>query len=160
MFELCSKRVPELGSEIAGWDEGHRVSLGVLPSGPYITLRKRGGQIEYLGPGLYRPRLAILFKNLDTALMMFSGQLGAAEGTAEQRVVVQGDLAHVMQAQRAMAIVQSYLFPAFMMKNAVKRPVKMRPAQLATKAYIMSMLIPKVLATALRPPLTWVASGD
>jgi hypothetical protein len=145
-FELASKYVDEMKAEIAGWEEGRKVGMGVLPNGPSITIQKSGNGIRYLGSGLQEPDVSILFKNLDSAVMIFTAQLGSHEAVAENRIRIHGDNALAMQATRAMAIVQTYLFPGILLKKTFKRPPKLTGKQIAIKAKIMGLLTPKLIA--------------
>jgi hypothetical protein len=149
MFELASRRVAALRDELARWDDGRRVGLGVLPDGPSITLAARGGQIDYLGAGLREPEVSLLFKNLDSALLIFTGQLGAHHAAAENRVCIHGDNAKAMQVTRAMAIVQSYLMPRRQLRQTLKRLPPMSGGRRATKALLMAAL-PLAIARAAR----------
>lgn len=155
-FELVSQRVPELQAEIAGWEEGRTVSLGVAPAGPHMRIRKRGARIVFLGMGLGSKEAgtaadtSILFKNLDSAVMVFAGLIGSHEAVAENRVSVHGSNHKAMEMTRAMAIVQTYLFPDLMLKRTFKRPPKLTLRQLATKAGIYASLVPALAVTAWR----------
>lgn len=149
-FELCSKYVPEMQKEISDWEDGRNVGIGVLPNGPYITVRKENGQFKYIGSGLQDADISILFKNLDSAMLIFLGQLGAANAVAENRVCVQGQNYMAMQVTRAMAIVQTYLFPGFILKNTFKRPPVLSAKQLAIKAKIMGLLTPKLVGASFK----------
>ena len=149
-FELASRYVEAMQKEIADWEEGRRVAIGVLPHGPYITIRKTGDCIECLGLGSKDPELSILFKNLDSAVMLFTGQLGAPKAVAENRVIIQGDNGQAMQVTRAMSIVQTYLFPGLILNKTFKRPPKLTLPQLATKAKIMALLTPGLIGNAMK----------
>lgn len=150
-FELVSERVPAFGREISTWEEGRRVAIGVLPEGPFMTIEKRGERIVYLGPGAQSPSVSILFKNLDSALLIFTGQLGAPYAMAENRVIVHGENAKAMQITRAMALVQTYLFPGLILKRTFKRAPKLGASELATKAAIYALLTPRLLFGARHP---------
>jgi hypothetical protein len=149
-FDLTSRYVPEMQDEISDWEDGRRVAIGVLPAGPTITIQKSGNRIQYLGLKKVDPDLSILFKNLDSAVMIFTAQLGAPWAVAENRVCVQGDNYKAMQVTRAMAIVQTYLFPGFLLNNIFKRPPVLSASQLATKAKIMGLLTPKLIAASFK----------
>ena len=155
-FELVSQRVPELQAEIAGWEEGRTVSLGVSPAGPHMRIQKRGARITFLGMGLgskdagTAAGTAILFKNLDSAVMVFAGLIGSHQAVAENRVAVHGSNRRAMEMTRAMAIVQTYLFPDFMLKRTFKRPPTLSARQLMTKAGIYASLVPMLALTAWR----------
>jgi len=150
VFELASRYVPEMQAEIDGWDEGRRVTIGVLPSGPYITIEKSRGRIRYMGSQPGDASVSIFFKNLDSAVLVFTGQLGAAWAVAENRVCVHGSNSEALQVTRAMAVVQTYLFPALILKKTFKRPPQLSAAQLANKARIMGLLAPVMARLARR----------
>ncbi|MBN1947910.1 MAG: hypothetical protein JW797_19745 [Bradymonadales bacterium] len=147
-FELTSRHVPAMQEEIADWEDGRRVGIGVLPLGPFITIAKEGNRLKYLGKGLRNAGVSILFKNLDSALLIFTGQLGAPQAVAENRVCVHGNNYHAMQVTRAMAIVQTYLFPGLILNKTFKRPPRLNVRQLGTKALVMGMLTPRLIANA------------
>ena len=149
MFELASRRVAALRDEVLRWEDGRRVGIGVLPCGPYVTIAARAGRIDYLGAGLRSPQVSLLFKNLDSALLIFTGQLGAHQAVAENRVCIHGDNAKAMQVTRAMAVVQSYLMPRWQLRRTFKRVPTLSARQRATKALLMAAL-PVAVARAAR----------
>ena len=148
MFELVSEHSPELRAELADWDEGRVVGLGVLPHGPAISLLKQQERIRFLGTGLANPAIGILFKNMDAAAMIFGGQIGAHMGSIEHRVVVHGNVVHAMQAVRAMNIVQKFLMPTLLLNRTTKRPVRLSGPELRTKARVLAGLVPRLVTTA------------
>jgi hypothetical protein len=139
-FELISKHSPELKAEIADWEDGRVFSLGVLPDGPAISLKKEGDRIRYLGKGYRDPKLKLLFKNIDCAHLMMTGKISSQAAFAQHRTILHGNIAEAMQTSRAMAIVQSYLLPGSALKKSMKRPPKPTPAQRLLKARIMATL--------------------
>jgi len=145
-FELCSELVPEMQEEIADWDDGRRISIGVLPNGPFITIQKSGNRIKFLGASMKDPDLCVLFKNLDSAMLIFTAQIGAPQAVAENRICVYGSNYNAMQTTRAMAIVQTYLFPGILLKMTFKRPPQLSLKQIAIKTKIMGMLVPRLAA--------------
>ena len=147
-FELASELVPEMQEELKGWDDGRKVAIGVMPAGPYITIQNVGGRIKYLGLGLKDPDLSVLFKNLDSAVLVFATQIGSATAVAENRICVHGSNSHGMGATRAMAIVQTYLFPGIILKKTFKRAPVLDAGHLLIKAKIMAMLVPRLAKIA------------
>lgn len=139
-FELVSKHSPELKAEIADWEDGRVFSLGVLPDGPAISLKKEGDRIRYLGKGYKNPKLKLLFKNIDCAHLMMTGKIGSSAAFAQHRTILHGNLLEAMQTSRAMAIVQSYLLPGPVLKKSMKRAPKPTMAQRLLKARIMATL--------------------
>ena len=150
MFEELSKNCPEMKDEISRWNEGRTFSLGVLPSGPMITVQKKGGRIKYLGAGDRDSDLIIYFKNMDAALMVFLGMIGSHTATVQGRTIVHGDLGEAMQAVRALDIVVKYLMPGFLFDNLFKRRPQMNFSQLTRKTGLMLQLLPSMALKATR----------
>jgi hypothetical protein len=144
-FEILSRHSAEMRREIEPWSDGRCFSLGVLPFGPSIAVRKERGQLCFLGSGDHGAPLRILFKNLDSALLLLTGQMAAHTAFAEHRVLVHGPLDETVQANRAMAIVVKYLFPGFMLTSLTKRKPVLTRQELATKARLYAMLGPALL---------------
>lgn len=149
-FGPVSRFIPEMKQELAAWKEGIKITVGVLPDGPYITVQKRGNALEYLGARMDEPDVAILFKNLDSALMVFTGQAGSAQAVAENRICVYGSNHDGMAMTRAMAIAQTYLFPGFVVQKTFKRPPRLGPAQLVRKGRVMAALVAAMPAAVLK----------
>jgi len=139
-FEMVSKSDPELKKEIADWEDGRTFSMGVLPEGPAITLKKEGDRVVYMGKGIKNPKLTIYFKNVDAALLPLAGMMGAHTAFIQHRAILHGNIAEAMQTNRALAIVQNYLLPGIILKGITKRPPKMNASQLMLKAKVMALL--------------------
>jgi hypothetical protein len=144
-FEVVSRDCPEMKAEIAGWNEGRTFALGVLPDGPAVTMKKENGRIKYLGRGIKNPSLIIYFKNMDAALMVFTGLMGAHTAAVQNRVIIHGNITESVEVVRAMAIVQAYLFPDFVVRRTYKRPPKFTTIQKWRKAGVMAGLVPGLL---------------
>ena len=144
-FEILSQHSDEMRAEIADWDEGRTIALGVLPAGPTVAVRKAGGKLEYLGSGMRDATVRILFKNLDCALLVLLGTVPAHVGFAEHRAVVHGAIDETMQANRAMVIVVKYLFPGFMLRSLMKRMPTFNRQQLALKARLYATIAPALV---------------
>lgn len=154
VFEKLSKCCREFQAELDDWEDGWVFAIGVLPNGPWISLKKEGGVMRYLGKGRQNPRLTILFKNLDCALFPLMGSMGADTAFIQRRAILHGNIAEAMQVSRAMAIVQAYTLPGFVLKKICKRPPKLTPRQLLLKARILAGLAPRLLANR------WKVSGS
>jgi len=144
-FEFLSRHSAEMRREIEPWTEGRTFSLGVLPNGPAIAVRKERGQLCYLGRGDHGAALCMRFKNLDSALLVLTGQMAAHTASAEHRIVVQGPIDETVQAVRAMAIVVKYLFPGFMLGSLTKRLPVLSRQELALKALLYVALGPALM---------------
>lgn len=139
-FETVSKRSPEMRAEIARWNDGRAFAMGVLPRGPAITMRNEGGRLRYAGPGYHDPDVKILFKNVDNALLPLTGRIGADIAFVQHRAALHGEVAHGMQTSRALAIVQTYLLPGFILRRTFKRPPRLSARQWFLKAWVMGTL--------------------
>ncbi len=149
-FEEVSKRAPELRREILAWDDGRRCALGVLPKGPFITLEKTDHRIRYLGKRRADPHMTFLFKNLDSALLVLTAQMSTHQALAESRILLDGQLSYGMEFNRAMAIVETYLFPQFILSRIIKRPPVLNLYQLATKGIIYAAMGPALISNGLK----------
>jgi len=147
-FEYLSRHCAGVRKEIAGWEEGRVFSIGILQDGPAITLKKENGVIRYLGQGLKQPELTVYFKNIDSALMVFVGMIGAHTATVQHRTIVHGDIGMAMEILRAMSVVQLYLYPGFVLKNTYRRPPTYSFGELMLKAWFMLRLGPGLIAAA------------
>ena len=145
-FEMVSRSDSKVKAEIADWQDGYVFSIGVLPDGPAVSFMKQGDQIRYLGKGYKKPQLRFLFKSLDSALLVLTGRIGSHIASAQHRTIVHGNLAEAMQVSRVMNIVQTYLYPAFVLKKTMKRPAKLTSAQLLLKAWVIATLPVGMLA--------------
>jgi len=144
-FELVSKYSPELKKELADWEEGRTFGLGVWNGGPVMTIQKKDGRAVYLGLKLVNPKLTIFFRNVDAALLIFTGRLGSHMSFIEHRAFLQGNLGEAMQTARAMNIVQKFLMPGFILNKTFKVPPKFTLADYLVKARVMLMLVPAMI---------------
>lgn len=147
-FEMVSRQSPEMKAELAEWDSGRVFTVGVLPEGPFITMRKESDGLHYLGTGPQDADLRMLFKNVDSALMALTGMIGAHTAFAEHRAIIHGSLYEAMQINRAMAIVQKFLMPGPVLKRITKRPPAMSAKDYVIKARVMAGLTPAMLTKA------------
>jgi hypothetical protein len=144
-FEVVSKMSPELQAEIADWNDGRKCGVGVLPSGPFITLQKQKDQIVYLGKGKQEADVTFLFKNLDSAVMLFTAQTSAHQAAAECRILIDGVNSYAMELNRALSIVETYLFPGIVLNMIFKRPPRLTAKQQITKGRILAALMPNLV---------------
>jgi len=141
-FEEVSKLSKEFKEEISDWNDERRIGIGVLPKGPYITLEKKRDQVFVVGKGLYSTEVVFLFKNLDSAVMVFTAQMSSHQAVSECRILVDGNNAYAMELNRALSIVQKYLFPQFILNMIFKRPPVLTKRQLIIKARVYAALLP------------------
>jgi hypothetical protein len=106
--------------EIEGFPEGFTFEMKVLPSGPAFRLRKAEGRFV-LDDGRARPTLAIQFKHLRHAARVLSFVESTPAAFANDRLVVDGDVAFAMRMQRILDRMQSILLPHAIAARALKR---------------------------------------
>ena len=143
-FELVSKWDKGLQEEIADWEPDLVFSMGILPSGPYMSVKREGNQVRYLGLGEKDPGVSILFKNLDGALLSFTGQIGTPGLAAQRRFLVKGAVSESVKIARALEIVQKFLFPSIILKKIFKNPPRFSTADLITKAKVYAAIGPAI----------------
>ncbi len=141
-FEVVSKNVPEMQKEISDWEDGRVFSLAVMHGGPAVSMKKENGVIKYLGKGVKDGKLVLYFKNIDSALMVFTGLMGAHTAAVQRRTIVHGNIGQSVQAVRAMAIVQKYLLPEGMVRKNSKRPPQLSFNDRMRKVVVITGLLP------------------
>ena len=150
-FELLSKIDPQVREECKAWPDGWRFRLGVLPEGPAVNLVKQAGRMVCMGMGVERDvDLAVMFKNVDSCLLVFLGMIGSPTAFAEHRAVCHGSIQQAMQVSRAMDIITLYLFPRLVNRRTFKRMPPIRLSQLINNAKLYALLGPALAAGALR----------
>jgi hypothetical protein len=152
-FEVVSKMSPEMQAEIADWNDGRKCGVGVLPNGPFITLQKKKDQIIYLGKGRQEADVTFLFKNLDSAVMLFTAQMSAHQAAAECRILIDGVNSYAMELNRALSIVETYLFPGIILKMIFKRPPRLTTKQQISKGRILAALMPNLVRQIVKSTL-------
>lgn len=113
----------EVRGELEGFSEGFTFEMKVLPSGPSFRLRKSAGRfVADLGETRRaRPTLAIQFKHLRHAARVLSFVESTPAAFANDRLVVDGDVALAMRMQRILDRMQSILLPHAIAARALKR---------------------------------------
>jgi hypothetical protein len=106
------------------------IKLMVQPAGPALLFGKKNGEVFSRKCAISEPAdITLAFKGVEGAILMFTARLGLADGYAQHRFIVVGDLYKVMSIVRVMNIVEAYLFPRFIAKKLMnpvpKREVNM-----------------------------------
>ena len=129
-FDSCVKK------EISRWNEGFTVVMKVRPEGPSLAWRKSNGRIRYMGSGSVEADLAIIMKNLDTAFLMVTAQIGTFHAYAQNRIALEGGTVDAMILTRCLNTVEAYLFPKFVSRRILKRSPKMTPRRFCIRFLI------------------------
>ncbi|HPM77083.1 MAG TPA: hypothetical protein PK961_08335 [bacterium] len=150
-FELAAKYSQDVRDEVATWRDNLVFAMGVLPNGPYITIQKTGhDQVKYLGSYMQMPDVAILFKNFDCALMVFTGQMGTHIAAAERRFIIRGNIGETMSINRALGIVQSFLFPGIIVQKTFRRVPEPSTERTMAKFKVLAALTPALALKAFK----------
>ncbi len=138
----ASKFEPRIRREVASWDEGFSIKMYVLPSGPEVGWKKERGKLNYMGNKLDRAELCIKFKNLTSAFVLMTPQLGVAEGFAQHRMMVEGDLSKAISFTRCLNILIPYLYPDFICKRLLKEIPEIKYNRFYRMLYLYLVGIP------------------
>ncbi len=119
----ASKADLDVKREFDGLPDGLTFSLGVLPVGPRMVIRKEAdGKVRYLGQGKGEAiDLDLTIKHMQAFFMIFSFQESTPTANARARLYVDGGVPEACAVVRILDIVQVYLLPKFIAKLAVKR---------------------------------------
>lgn len=136
-LQSAAKRDPDIKMEVNAWEEGFSLMMNVMPLGPYITLKKRGGKLKYRGTALQTCDVSINFKNVESAFMVLTPQLGIPQAYAERRILASGDLGKVMSFARVMNTLLAHLYPKIISQRLLKRVPPMGLKKMLIRAQIM-----------------------
>ncbi len=120
-FQSASGLDPDIQREIEAWPEGYVVMFKIKPHGPCLVLEKRGRVMVYRGEKEAKADVAILFRNIESAFMMLTAQIGTPQAFSELRANLKGDLAEALRFIRCLTIVETYLFPYVICERIMKR---------------------------------------
>ncbi|MBF0411519.1 MAG: SCP2 sterol-binding domain-containing protein [Desulfamplus sp.] len=120
-FQSASQHDEEIKKEISSWRNGFTLLMKVMPDGPYMGLEKRDNMLEFKGSKLKKADLEIYFRNVESAFMIMTPQMGSHQAFAERRMSIKGDLNIATAFTRTLVIVMSTLYPEFIVKRLVKR---------------------------------------
>lgn len=125
-LQSCSVLDDNVKKEIQCFEEKTSILLKIEPSGPCMLLSKENSKLKFVGlKEVHDADLAIYFKNIEGAIAVLTGKISIAQSYAEHRFVMKGNVASGMCLVRCLCILESYLFPKFIVKKILKPvPVK------------------------------------
>lgn len=132
----------DVKAEVAQWKDPITFLFQVLPNGPFMVLKKEDGVLRYAGSDPVEADMTLYFKNIESAFLIFSGQMGAPHGSAEHRVALKGDASQAMSFIRCLENVQAHLFPAVIAKRVLKDTPRLTLRRAAVRAGIYGLGIP------------------
>ena len=119
-FLFFSKKDPVVKREVAQWAEGFKLELNILPSGPKLVILKKTGSLRIKKEDDKKSDLSINFKNIESAILILTPQMGIPQGFAEHRFIVIGDVSGAMSFVRCLNMILAYLYPDFICKNILR----------------------------------------
>ncbi len=130
--------------EFASWPEGLILELAASANGPALFLKKSDGRLVRLrrkelkaSTHTVKADISIVFKSVDAAFLVLTGQIGVAQAYAQHRFTLQGDIAMTMSFVRCVDIAEVYLFPSFMTRRILKRIPKKQTSSLGVYRRIL-----------------------
>jgi len=115
--------------DIKDWPENFKISLNVLPLGPYLSIVKKNGKLKLNGVSskenptekFQNADLIVDVKNIDTAFRMIIAQWGVHDVYAQHKTSVIGNVVDAMKFIRIIYAAEDFLFPPILSKNILKR---------------------------------------
>ncbi len=143
-FQSGARIDPLIRREASEWKDGFTLIMRILPSGPAMVLKKINGQIRHTGSELpENADITINFKNIESAFLVLTPQMGAAQAFAENRLSVAGDLAYAIAFTRCLNVLLAYLYPfRFITRRLLKRIPPMDFVRFGRVVYIYCVGIP------------------
>jgi len=126
-YQSASKVDMSIRKEIEKWPKNFNFMMKIDPDGPNISFKKMNNNtVKYMGSKIKEKEidLIIFFKNIESAFMVLTAQLGTAEATCQHKIGVKGSLPITMSFIRCLNIVETYLFPKFIVKRILRRVPK------------------------------------
>jgi len=121
VFSATSKFDESLQKEVSNWPEDLKIVLSVRGTNLFLGLKRT--KSAKLIPTKITPEEAdahIMFKNIDSAFMLVTAQMGIPEAYAQKRFIVKGDISFSMSLIRCLNLVQAYLFPRFIARRVIR----------------------------------------
>ncbi|MBF0258398.1 MAG: hypothetical protein HQK62_06105 [Desulfamplus sp.] len=142
-FQCASQHDEEIRKEIEPWPEGFTLMMKVMPDGPSMGLEKKDNMLLFRGSQLKSANLEIYFRNVESAFMIMTPQMGSPQAFAEKRMSIKGDLGIATVFTRTLVIVMATLYPEIIVKKLVKRvpPLTLKRAGLRVWLYTFGILL-------------------
>ena len=137
----CAAVDSRVQAEVRDWTEGVRLTMQVAPAGPAMTVEKRAGRLRFLGArSVDAADLVITFKHIEAALPILLGMTSVAQGYAERRMTMKGDLTFGLSVVRVVLVTEAYLFPGLITRRIMQR-VPVREVSML-RVYLSTALAP------------------
>jgi len=122
-LEAASQVDEKIQNEVKNLPDGFMFDMRALPNGPCFVMQKdSSGCLRYLGKTAPRkPDVSLKFKHLNHAFLVLSFQEGTARAFANDRLLVDGEIAYTMKLVRSLNRMESLILPKFVAVRALKR---------------------------------------
>ncbi|MEE2731290.1 MAG: hypothetical protein VYA55_10735 [Pseudomonadota bacterium] len=122
-LEAASQVDSTIQREVQKLPDGFMFDMRALPSGPSLVMEKTAdGNLSYIGSEAPRkPDMSLKFKHLNHAFLVVSFQEGTARALANDRILLDGEVAHAMKLVRCLNRMESLILPKFVAVRALKR---------------------------------------
>lgn len=126
-MEAASQIDPVFERELKALSPDFIFEMCVKPNGPGLVMQKQpDGTLKYLGEQKpKKPDLSIQFKHLAHAFLVLSFQESTARAFANDRMVVDGEIAHALKMVRCLNRLEAFILPKIIAERAIKRYPKM-----------------------------------
>lgn len=126
----------ELSSEFAGFPADFVIQMMVLPNGSRFTLRVLADKsLVRLENFEGKPDLAVKFKHVSHAFLVFSFQESTSRAFANDRIIADGEVSYAIRLVRCLNKLEALILPKPVAELAVKRyPSSLTLTEKVTKA--------------------------
>lgn len=143
-FKTLSKYDSNIKKEIESWPKNFKILFKVQHFGPSLGLVKTSkNQIKPKNITEQQADLVIYFKNVDSAFMLMTAQIGTHQAYAQHRLRAKGNLLYSMSVIRCLNIAETYLFPSFIARKIIRDlPEIDRPKKYLLRMYLYLLTVP------------------
>lgn len=126
----------ELKDEVAGFPADFILQMIVLPKGSSFTLQVQADKsLKRLENFTGKPDLAVKFKHLTHAFLVFSFQESTSRAFANDRMIADGEVSYAIRLVRCLNKLEALILPKMVAELAVKRyPVSLTLNEKIAKA--------------------------
>lgn len=132
----------DITREIKALPEGYVIRMNILNYTPQFAIKVKDGKFVRLDKRDAAADLTISFKHPAAALKVLTAQAGTPQAYSENRMCVKGNLNSAMITVRCMAILQGYLYPAFINRRVMRRVPPMTPKKHMIRLAVYLLGIP------------------
>jgi|GEM_PF-61160 len=112
----------ELKDEVAGYPAGFVIQMVVMPNGSGFYLQvQQDKSLVRLDSYAGKPDLAVKFKHLTHAFLVFSFQESTAQAFANDRMIADGEVNYAIRLVRCLNKLEALILPKLVADLAVKR---------------------------------------